>query len=260
MSREKKLRRTDYDVIHDKKKCTICKEVFSETEFNIVEVRLRKEDGLRVAYLYSACKKCQAKTHQEYYLNSERKRLFEERKEREENKKTKICTKCGRELDKSQFGIYSYRNKEDGTRVGYLRRYCHECQSGYNSEIWQKNKPRLTSPENLAKQRANKKTKFFQYRGLNFRRSYGCEKRYTSKELALFFWHQWRRQKGLCALSGRKLTKKNAQIDHKEPRKYGTNNDFDNLQWVTDDANRAKNQMTPQEFKEFITDIYNTIN
>jgi len=255
---KKKPRRTDYDVIPDKKKCTICREIFNETEFNIVKVRLRKEDGLRVAYLYSACKKCQAKTHQKWYLNSDRKRLFEERKEREKNKKTKTCKKCGRELNKSQFGIYSYRKKEDGTTAEYLRRYCHECQSQYNSEIWKKNKPRLTSQENLAKQRANKKKKFFQYRALSFRRSYDA-KDIDGGELALFLWHKWRKQKGLCAISGRKLTKKNAQVDHIQPRKNGTNNDFSNLQWTTNDANRAKNQMTPKEFEKFILDIYETI-
>ena len=45
-----------------------------------------------------------------------------------------------------------------------------KCQK--HKKNWQKNKPRLTSRENLDKQRENRKEKFFQYRALNFRHHY----------------------------------------------------------------------------------------
>ena len=174
---------------------------------------------------------------------------------------TKVCKRCGIEKDITEYRVsYVLERDCDGLMVAYPRPYCNPCQEDIYREQWQKDKARLSSPENLAENRRKRKKKFFLYRAIRFKHGYGCVKRYKSEELALFFWHQWRRQKGLCALSGRRLTKKNAQVDHKEPRKNGINNDFDNLQWTTNDANRAKNQMTPQEFKEFITDIYNTIN
>jgi len=254
--RKKSYSEKDYDVIPDEKKCTICGGVFNNSEYNIAQVRFRKIDGLRVAYLNPVCKKCQAKKHHEWWLNSERKQILNEQR----NRKTKICKRCGKELDKSFFST-SYKRycPAEGNVKNYLRPYCKACQTKKDKEQWQKDKDRLSSPENLAKQRALKKEKFFQYRALHFRGHYDAME-IDGRELTLFLWHLWRRQKGLCALSGRRLTRENAQIDHKEPRRNGINNDFDNLQWTTKAANHAKNQMTPQEFRQFISDIYNTIN
>lgn len=53
----------------------------------------------------------------------------------------------------------------------------------------------------------------------------------------------------LCPYSGRELViGLNAVVDHKNPRSRGGSSSIDNLQWVDDEVNRAKTDMTHDEF------------
>ena len=51
-----------------------------------------------------------------------------------------------------------------------------------------------------------------------------------------------------CALSGVRLTPKNAELDHKIPLSRGGANDLANLQWLSKEVNRAKGAMDNDEF------------
>lgn len=51
-----------------------------------------------------------------------------------------------------------------------------------------------------------------------------------------------------CALSGIRLTPKNAELDHKIPLSRGGANDLANLQWLSKEVNRAKGTMDNDEF------------
>lgn len=51
-----------------------------------------------------------------------------------------------------------------------------------------------------------------------------------------------------CALTGRHLTPKNAELDHVVPRSKGGTNERENLQWLHKQVNRAKGTMTQSEF------------
>ncbi len=57
----------------------------------------------------------------------------------------------------------------------------------------------------------------------------------------------WRKQRGMCALTGRKLDR-TAELDHKHPKARGGKDELSNLQWVTREANRAKRDLTDAEF------------
>ena len=57
----------------------------------------------------------------------------------------------------------------------------------------------------------------------------------------------WRKQKGLCALTGRRLDR-TAQLDHKLPRARGGGDNIQNLQWLCREANYAKRDLTNAEF------------
>lgn len=59
----------------------------------------------------------------------------------------------------------------------------------------------------------------------------------------------WKQQKGLCALTGRRLDR-TAQLDHCLPRARGGGDQITNLQWLCKEANLAKNNLTDQEFAE----------
>lgn len=57
----------------------------------------------------------------------------------------------------------------------------------------------------------------------------------------------WKAQRGLCALTGRRLDR-TAEVDHRLPKTRGGGSEIANLQWVTREANRAKRDMTDAEF------------
>ena len=63
----------------------------------------------------------------------------------------------------------------------------------------------------------------------------------------------WKAQRGLCALTGRKMDR-SAQVDHKLPLARGGKDDLSNLQWTTAEANRAKRDLTDIEFHALCTD------
>ena len=64
---------------------------------------------------------------------------------------------------------------------------------------------------------------------------------------AFDLWRLWKKQRGLCALSGRRLDR-TAEIDHRRPKVRGGDDRLSNLQWVTKEANRAKRDLTEAEF------------
>lgn len=60
----------------------------------------------------------------------------------------------------------------------------------------------------------------------------------------------WYRQRGLCALTGRKLTRETAQLDHILPKARGGTDLPGNLRWVCIEVNLAKRDLTDSEFVE----------
>jgi 5-methylcytosine-specific restriction endonuclease McrA len=55
-------------------------------------------------------------------------------------------------------------------------------------------------------------------------------------------------QQGRCALTGEELTRENMSIDHILPRRRGGGDEIENLRWTTITANRAKRDLTDDEF------------
>jgi 5-methylcytosine-specific restriction endonuclease McrA len=97
---------------------------------------------------------------------------------------------------------------------------------------------------NLAKNRAARNAYL---RELSARRLFRSRSRkvrgVSPQELAAL----WKRQRGRCALTGRRLDR-TAQLDHKLPKARGGTDDIWNLQWLCEDANLAKRAMTDAEF------------
>lgn len=58
----------------------------------------------------------------------------------------------------------------------------------------------------------------------------------------------WKRQRGICPMSGRRLNKETAQLDHIIPLKRGGNSSIENLRWVHRDVNYAKRDLLDNEF------------
>lgn len=65
----------------------------------------------------------------------------------------------------------------------------------------------------------------------------------------------WRKQRGLCGLTGERLTRDNAQVDHISPRSRGGTDDISNLRWVTKKVNYAKRELTDSEFLDLCRNV-----
>ena len=74
--------------------------------------------------------------------------------------------------------------------------------------------------------------------------------RATTQDLARL----WKRQRGRCALTGRRLDR-TAQIDHKVAVARKGSDRIDNLQWLCADANLAKRALTDAEFVALCSDV-----
>lgn len=63
----------------------------------------------------------------------------------------------------------------------------------------------------------------------------------------------WKTQRGLCALTGRRLDR-TAQLDHILPKCRGGADSIGNLQWLCAEANIAKRHLTDEEFLNLCRD------
>lgn len=90
-----------------------------------------------------------------------------------------------------------------------------------------------------AKMRAYYGRRFFWGKAMKLR----GEDRATARQVASL----WKQQRGLCALTGRRLDR-SAQLDHKTPKAKGGSDRIENLQWLCESVNLAKRDLTDAEF------------
>lgn len=97
-----------------------------------------------------------------------------------------------------------------------------------------------------AKMRGYYARRFFWGRAMKLR----GDDRATYKQLAKL----WKVQRGLCALTGRRLDRA-AQLDHIIPRAKGGGDQLYNLRWVCADINYAKRDLTDAELIALCGDV-----
>lgn len=98
---------------------------------------------------------------------------------------------------------------------------------------------------NKAKMRAYASKRFFWVRAMHLR----GENRATTSDIS----YLWKLQKGLCALTGRRLDR-TAHLDHILPKARGGGDSISNLRWVCSEVNIAKRHLTDEEFAQLCTD------
>jgi 5-methylcytosine-specific restriction endonuclease McrA len=91
-----------------------------------------------------------------------------------------------------------------------------------------------------AKMREYYARRFFWGRAMKLR----GDGRASTRELARL----WKDQRGRCALTGRRLTRENAHLDHITAKARGGDDVIGNLRWVCNEANLAKREMSDEEF------------
>lgn len=134
------------------------------------------------------------------------------------------------EIARRKRELAAKRRKEDPERV---KRLCR---------LWYASK----RAERRAVMRAYCARRFFWVKAMKLTGS----DRATTRELAKL----WKLQRGLCALSGRRLDR-SAQLDHKVPKARGGRDNLSNLQWLSREVNLAKRDLTDVEFRKVCSDV-----
>jgi 5-methylcytosine-specific restriction endonuclease McrA len=115
---------------------------------------------------------------------------------------------------------------------------------------YQLNRHYKNHEKNKAIMRAYASKRFFWVKAMKLR----GEGRATTKQIASL----WKKQKGLCALTGAKLDR-TSQLDHILPKSKGGIDYIENLQWLSQKANLAKRDLTDDEFIDLCASVMHWI-
>jgi hypothetical protein len=69
----------------------------------------------------------------------------------------------------------------------------------------------------------------------------------------------WHRQRGRCALTGWRIDRESAHLDHIAPTSLGGSNEPSNLRWVHRDANMAKRALADTDFYRLCLAVTHTL-
>jgi len=169
---------------------------------------------------------------------------------------TKTCSKCGTERPVSDFA--NSRGKQ--RRRDDLHPSCRVCRNAY----YQKNREKILAqyaeyrnrPEEYAKLRQKRQQyqvkRFFYVRASNLKVRAICkDQTATTAEISRL----WKKQRGICPITGRRLNRESAQLDHIVPIKLNGSDLVENLRWVHRDVNYAKRDLLDQDFYRLCWDV-----
>lgn len=167
------------------------------------------------------------------------------------------CCRCGVERSLDCF-------VRDKKRIWHKSRgYSPSCKV-CRAEYYQRNREQILAQRrafcaaNAERLRAEKKEyierRFFYKRAANMmNRIEGARTGLPQKTAEIS--RLWKQQRGICPVTGRRLNRDNAQIDHILPITRGGTHDIGNLRWVHKDVNYAKRDLVDAEFFKLCLDI-----
>lgn len=100
--------------------------------------------------------------------------------------------------------------------------------------------------KNTAAMRAYYARRFFWGRAMKLRGG--------GRATAIDLWRLWHKQKGRCALTGRRLDR-SAQLDHIIAKARGGGDEQSNLRWLCKEANLALRELSDAEFVALCSDV-----
>ena len=224
--------------LQQKKTCYTCQRVLSFADFNRDK---RRRDGRN-----PNCKECVHSTYLRSGLS------------RPPDHAMRLCPKCQTERTVSEFA--RDRNRADGIAI-----HCKPCRKIYNAvnaaTIRQKQREWVAQPGNYDRAQEWKllfrERRFFYVRAGNHCGS--GENRTNQTERALELARLWKTQRGMCAVTGWRLDKENAQLDHIVPKSKGGDNAISNLRWIHRDVNYSKRDMTDEVFFRLCSAVVNNL-
>ena len=166
---------------------------------------------------------------------------------------TKVCSGCKTERLACDF--VRDKNRPDGlySRCKFCRRtyYLENRQRVLDQHNAYRRRPGIR--EALQRWKKEYNTRHFFYKtARNLRLRHVGEATASPVNLARL----WKRQRGKCAVTGRKLSGNSAQLDHITSLKAGGLGITENLRWVHRDVNYAKRDLSDHDFAKLIGEIY----
>jgi len=144
---------------------------------------------------------------------------------------------------------YKYRDKmKEKCRIQAKKRYDADPQK----KLKQSRKWNMANRNKVKTIKSNWiKRRFFYYKAMMIKsKARGGLSFQKPMALASALMFQWKKQRGLCALTKEKLNR-TAQVDHIIPASRGGTDHSDNLQWLCPRANQIKLDMTLRELKAY---------
>lgn len=169
----------------------------------------------------------------------------------------------------------AFRVHKRGYRIGK----CRDCENDYQRQWYMRDpeKIRRRKRESMARRRAadpeaaRAKERAWDAANRDRRRASAraylakrffyvrvCHLRGSDRANARDLWALWHRQRGRCALTGRRLNRA-AQLDHILPKARGGGDNISNLRWVCQEVNLAKRDLTDAELVALCVDVMSWI-
>ena len=160
-------------------------------------------------------------------------------------------------------------------KSGYRIGKCRSCEALYQRQQYEKNVEKIRERKRLSMAKADLENP---EKARTYRNSYHnknrdvCTSKMREYAARRFFWTKamklrgekkasykeiaslWKKQRGLCALTGRRLDR-SAQLGRKLPKAKGGNDSINNLQWLCESANLAKRDLTDEQFSALCSDV-----
>lgn len=108
-----------------------------------------------------------------------------------------------------------------------------------------------TKQQRYEQKKKYRESRFFYTRSRSLKLKHRSEPSANPKDLASL----WKKQRGLCAVTGRRLNRRNAQLDHIVPAIRDGNGTIENLRWVHRDVNYAKRDLMDADFFKLCAEV-----
>jgi hypothetical protein len=158
----------------------------------------------------------------------------------------KRCSKCKEIKPRDLFS--DNKSRPDGKRS-----QCRLCENGYyaknKEQIDAKHREYVSDPVNRERVKQWRK-KYVSCRFFYFHEPRSTRRKVTTRASARELWSLWKKQRGVCPLTGIRLNRDNSEIDHIVPWIISRDNSISNLRWVYGPVNRMKGRLLDAEFFE----------
>lgn len=161
----------------------------------------------------------------------------------------KTCCTC--KAPKQPTFFSKDKSRQDGRHVR-----CKACVKVYNDANRERNAAKQREWHERFPEKAAQTNRDYAYRRFFYFRAGNLKLRHKDAVASLVeIARMWKAQRGRCAITGRRLTRSNAQLDHILAIVNGGSGEIENLRWVHRDVNYAKRDLSDQAFLQLCREV-----